>query len=537
MSTSTIISSVKSILLPDTTPQIRRPAKRSTAAKQSQALESNASENQSLVPDNSIDGEYVEATASLERKVEPISRAILSSPATSMQQLHEMAKHELNVLDALNNEGRQIIKKRLMAIWGEMSVRLEQGESINGISGTGGKGMGKYLRSIGVDPAQRRSWKFEIRRQDTLRLAQENPPIKGKRSTTKEIVIHSETEADLIAKAGVRMAQKLVSDGMTTPQERINNAEEMAKDILEAIADGQYDLLKPLPPPTATLMPGTATYEDWRKHQLPAPEYKRKYFGEASGNLQAGYLQAFSKRGFKELIQMLRDKPDQVVSNAQDFAQLATVLRGVAENANLLVRTQVRTARSNRSIMPNNSRTFAERSAAAQKAAATRKRNKHEEKRDEAIQSARRQYLYYRLTNAERESIERALLRAISGLEDEFEKWFNKKLREAKEIIRNLLREGVKAAIILASLENTVMPVTILAWPDSFNFNLAILLDEVRLESEFSGINGSTFDECCQILEGSHTHVSENEVPGIDESQYDIPPALEDEEGVPGFMA
>jgi hypothetical protein len=107
--------------------------------------------------------------------------------------------------------------------------------------------MGKYLRSIGVDPAQRRSWKFEIRQQEALRLAKEHPPIKAKRTAKKEIVINSDTEADLIAKAGVRMAQKLVGDSMATPQERVSNAATMAKDILEAVADGQYARLEPLP--------------------------------------------------------------------------------------------------------------------------------------------------------------------------------------------------------------------------------------------------------------------------------------------------
>jgi hypothetical protein len=312
------------------------PASEPETAKQPQALESNASASQSLVPDTTVTGEYVETAQSLQRSVEPISSTILSSPDTTMQELHEMATHELDVLDALNNEGRQIIKTRLMAIWEEMSVRFEHGESINGISGTGGKGMGKYLRSINIDPAKRRSWKFEIRQQEALRLAQENPPIKAKRTAKKEIVINGETEADLIAKAGVRMAQVLSAESMTPPQERVNNATVMAKDILEAIADGQYARLEPLPLPTVAYVSETATFADWQKHQLPAPEYKLKYFAEASENFSRTYLYSFEKSGFKKIIEMLRDKPDQERSNAQDVAQLATMLRGVAENANLL---------------------------------------------------------------------------------------------------------------------------------------------------------------------------------------------------------
>jgi alkylated DNA repair dioxygenase AlkB len=224
------------------------------AAKPSQALESNASESQSLMPDGSVTGEYVEPAKSVERKVVPISRAVLSNPDTTMEHLHEMAKHELDVLDALNNEGRQTIKERLMVIWEEMSFRFERGESVNGISGTGGKGMGKYLRSIGVDPAKRRSWKFEIRHEEALRLAQENPPLKRKPNTQKEIIINSESEADLIAKAGVLMAKLLAGEGMTPPQDRINKAEAIAKDILESIAGGQYERIEP-PPPLPTNAP------------------------------------------------------------------------------------------------------------------------------------------------------------------------------------------------------------------------------------------------------------------------------------------
>ena len=301
--------------------------------QQSQALDSNASDSQSLVPDNSIDGEYVETAASQDRKVEPISRAVLSSPDTTIQQLHEMAKHELNVLDALNNEGRQIIKTRLMAIWEEMSVRFERGESIDGISGTGGKGMGKYLRSIGIDPAKRRFWKFEIRQQEALRLVQENPPIKAKSTAKKDIIINSETEADLLAKAGIEMAQLMAGDSVTPPQ--VNKAGAMAEHILEAIADGGYTRLEPLPP-TEALVPETATFEDWQKHQLPEPHYKLKYFAEASESFSRTYLYSFQKGGFKKIIEVLRGKTDQVCSNAQDFAHLATMLRGVAENANVL---------------------------------------------------------------------------------------------------------------------------------------------------------------------------------------------------------
>jgi hypothetical protein len=49
------------------------------------------------------------------------------------------------------------------------------------------------------------------------------------------------------------------------------------------------------------------------------------------------------------------------------------------------------------------------RSAAAKKASETRKRNRYQAKRDEAIQSARRDYLYDKLTDEQREAIDEQL--------------------------------------------------------------------------------------------------------------------------------
>jgi hypothetical protein len=232
-------------VFPASTPSAPEPE----VEKQSEALESNASGSLFVVPNTAASAEYGDCGESYkreERKV-PISRADLSKPGTTMEHLHKMSVGELKVLDALSNEGRQIIKTRLMVIWEEMSVRFERGETINGISGTGGKGMGKYLRSIGLDPAKRRSWKFEIGQQEALRLAQENPLPKGT-PKKKEIPIGSETEADLIAKAGVGMEQGLTGDSIAPMQERVSKATDRTKDLFEAIADGQDEELGPLTP-------------------------------------------------------------------------------------------------------------------------------------------------------------------------------------------------------------------------------------------------------------------------------------------------
>src|ERR1035438_3959824 len=119
MSTSTFISSVESIPLPPAAPQIRRPARQPVVAKESQALDSNACASQALTPDLAVSGEYVdshEPDKPEERRVEPLSRGVLSNPRTTMAHLHEMSAHDLRVLDAVTNEGRQIIRTRLMAI-------------------------------------------------------------------------------------------------------------------------------------------------------------------------------------------------------------------------------------------------------------------------------------------------------------------------------------------------------------------------------------------------------------------------------------
>jgi hypothetical protein len=162
----------------------------------------------------------------------------------------------------------------------------------------------------------------------------------------------------------------------------------------------------------------------------------------------------------------------------------------------------------------------------SQKAALTRKRNKYEAKRDQAIQSARRHYLYEQLTDVERESVEDELLSATSGLDEELEEWLTEKEWEAKEVLRSLLRKGVKAAIILASIENSDAPAEFSTGRGGFSFNLKDLLNEVLIEVEFLGMNGSTPEEREKRWNATDRYISQEEVPGMDESEYDIPPAL-----------
>ena len=82
--------------------------------------------------------------------------------------------------------------------------------------------------------------------------------------------------------------------------------------------------------------PQRATYQDWENHQIPVLDFKLKYFADASSSFVDRYGYSFKGSAFKRILLMLREKPDQVLANAQDFAQLAVVLRGAADNAKLL---------------------------------------------------------------------------------------------------------------------------------------------------------------------------------------------------------
>jgi hypothetical protein len=86
---------------------------------------------------------------------------------------------------------------------------------------------------------------------------------------------------------------------------------------------------------------GAVTYEDWetfrKTHPLPpASAYRRKYLAKAVANFVDRYFSSFCGSAFEKTLAMLKDKPDLVRANADDFARIATVLRSAAEHANLL---------------------------------------------------------------------------------------------------------------------------------------------------------------------------------------------------------
>ena len=146
----------------------------------------------------------------------------------------------------------------------------------------------------------------------------------------------------------------------------------------------------------------------------------------------------------------------------------------------------------------------------SEKAALTRKQNKYEEKRQAAIQSARRQYLYNKLTDEQREAIEQQLDSSTYGFDDELEEFVLNKEYEVVSDLRALLHTGIHPALILLAFEagscTAVFPTA------GFTIDKKRLLGEVLREEEFRFVD---------------TDVDEEDVEGICYDDFDIPPVLE----------
>ena len=158
--------------------------------------------------------------------------------------------------------------------------------------------------------------------------------------------------------------------------------------------------------------------------------------------------------------------------------------------------------------------TATNRSEAARKASETRKRNRYEQKREEAIQSARRHYLYKKLSDEQRETIDDQIDASTYSFDDELEDFVINKENEIADDIRALLREGIHPALILGAFEAgncfSEFPTA------GFTIDKQKLLDLVLGEKEFRSVD---------------THVDEEDVEGIDYEDFDIPPVLEKEGG------
>jgi hypothetical protein len=154
------------------------------------------------------------------------------------------------------------------------------------------------------------------------------------------------------------------------------------------------------------------------------------------------------------------------------------------------------------------------RSEAARKASETRKRNKYEAIREEKIQSARRELLYSKLTDEQREAIEEQLDSSTYGFDEELEEFILNKEYEVVGDIRTLLRDGIHPALILQALEAGHCETQFST--GGFTIDKKSLLDEVLREEEFRSID---------------TYVDEDEVEDVSYEDFDIPPALPEEGG------
>jgi len=158
--------------------------------------------------------------------------------------------------------------------------------------------------------------------------------------------------------------------------------------------------------------------------------------------------------------------------------------------------------------------TATDRSAAAKKAFETRKRNRYEQKREDAIQSARHDYLYHNLTDEQRDAIDTQLDSSTCVFEDEFEEFLRNKESEVMDDIRGLLHDGIQPGVVLRALEVGNCETQISTGRGGFTIDKENLLKEVLLEEEFHSVD---------------TYVDEDEVEGINYKDFDIPAALEKE--------
>ena len=156
------------------------------------------------------------------------------------------------------------------------------------------------------------------------------------------------------------------------------------------------------------------------------------------------------------------------------------------------------------------------RSAAAKKANETRKRNKYKAMREEQIQSARRHYLYNKLTDEQRDVIDAQLDSSTCGLDDEFEEFIREKESEVMDDIRALLREGIHPALILQALDVGNCEAQVSTGCGGFTIDKKKLLQGVLLEEEFRTLD---------------VYLGEDEVSGINYGEFDIPPAVAEEGG------
>jgi hypothetical protein len=157
-----------------------------------------------------------------------------------------------------------------------------------------------------------------------------------------------------------------------------------------------------------------------------------------------------------------------------------------------------------------------------------RKRNRYEEKRESKIDIARRNHLYCKLAGEVRDGIESELNGAICAFDDKVLACLHNGEENTKELLRNFLRKGIKCTIILAAIEGGNVLSNVSTGRGGVTLDFANLLLEVIDEDEFAGSKQPTPEAQEKMWELTKTYVNDDDVEGMDESQYDIPPPYEE---------
>jgi hypothetical protein len=76
--------------------------------------------------------------------------------------------------------------------------------------------------------------------------------------------------------------------------------------------------------------PAAVTYVDWESYRFPNPDFKLKYFAEASGNFTDRFRHAVRGSAFTKILNMVKDNPQQVLANTTSRSwQLFCVARRI----------------------------------------------------------------------------------------------------------------------------------------------------------------------------------------------------------------
>jgi hypothetical protein len=161
----------------------------------------------------------------------------------------------------------------------------------------------------------------------------------------------------------------------------------------------------------------------------------------------------------------------------------------------------------------------------AKKAIATLKR-KYERVREEKLQAARRRFLWDKMIDEEQELVLDELFGGVCLFDANLEEWFLEQEAEAKDALRTLLRNGMKYTTILAAIESGYVETTYSTGHGGFSFNYIDLLENIVNEDEFLGSEQQTLAAQQKMWELTETYIGDDEVVGMVESAYDIPPAL-----------